>query len=197
MIDFSRIRFDGELNEQNGLRFYVSRSPLIVSLQIEPLRIGKRRISITILQEPNHNRPHVHFDGHNASFAIDNGDLLAGHCDNLTHRTIRRWICRHRPDLQQLWDYVQKGGDHQASLKSIREDKDFEDFGFNGQKPKQITRFKGFLIWHDDELNTGNQEDGITEVVCDGNLFVGIPYGVKDEGISFKSINGKVEKRRI
>lgn len=108
MIDFSKIRFDGELNVQNGLSFYVSIRPRIVSFLIETIGVRKRKIRVTILQELNHDRPHVHLDGHKASFAIDNGELLAGHCDNLTQLTIRRWIRRHRSDLLQLWKYVQE-----------------------------------------------------------------------------------------
>lgn len=89
MIDFSKIRFDGELNVQNGLSFYVSIRPRIVSFLIETIGVRKRKIRVTILQELNHDRPHVHLDGHKASFAIDNGELLAGHCDNLTQLTIK------------------------------------------------------------------------------------------------------------
>lgn len=37
MIDVRRIHFDGELNVQDGLRFYVTRHPLALSLLIKKL----------------------------------------------------------------------------------------------------------------------------------------------------------------
>lgn len=197
MIDFGKIRFDGDLNVQNGLRFYVSSRPRIVSFLIETIGVRKRKLSVTILQEPNHNRPHVHLDGHNASFAIDNGELLAGRCDSLTQSIIRRWIRRHRSDLLQLWKYVQKGEDYYPTLKAIREDKDFEDFGFTGEEPKYKRVINGVLIWHNDELTIVEQEDGTTKVVCDGNLYVGVPYGVEDERITFESREGKVMVKKL
>lgn len=196
MIDFSRIRFD-ELNVQNGLRFFVSRNPRSVCLRIETIGVGRRRISVTIFQEPNHYRPHVHFDGHSASFAIDNGELLAGHCDAMSQRSIGRWICKHRPDLIQLWDYVQQGGDYQTTLESIRRDKDFEDFGFKGQVPKHKKEVQGVLIWYNGALTIDKDKDGTIKVVCNGDLFVGVPYGVEDGGITFESRNGKLQKKRI
>lgn len=197
MIDFGKIRFDGDLNVQNGLRFYVSSRLRIISFLIETIGVRKRKTRVTILQEPNHDRPHVHLDGHKASFAIDNGEKLAGHCDGLTQLIIRRWIRRHRSDLFQLWNFVQKGEDYNPTLKSIREDKDFEDFGFTGKVPKYKRVINGVLIWHNDELTIVEQEDGTTKVVCDGNLYVGVPYGVEDERITFESREGKVMVKKL
>jgi len=197
MIDFSKIRFDGELNVQNGLSFYVSSRPRIVSLLIETIGDRKRRYCVIIHQESNHGRPHVHLDGHEASFAIDNGELLAGHCDRLTEATIGGWIRRHRSDLLQLWKYVQEGGDYHSILKAIRKDKDFEDFGFKAKVPKYKREINGVLIWCNEELTIDEQEDGITKVVCEGNLYVGVPYGVEDGGITFESREGKVMVKRL
>jgi len=197
MIDFGKIRFDGELNVQNGLRFYVSSRPRIVSFLIETIGVRKRKIRVNILQEPNHERPHVHLDSHKASFAIDNGELLAGHCDGLTQSIIRSWIRRHRSDLLQLWKYVQEGGEYHSTLTAIREDKDFEDFGFTGKVPKYKKVINGVLIWHNDKLTIETLEDKITKVVCDGNLYVGVPYGIEDEGITFESHDGKVIVKKL
>lgn len=191
MIDVRRIHFDGELNIQGSLRFYATRHPLALSLLIKKLGDKKKDIMITIYQEHNHGRPHVHIDGHNASFAIDNGERLAGRCDSRTQNIVKRWIRYHRKDLEQLWRYVQKGADYVPTIAKIREDKGFEDFGFKGKEPKNKKEIEGIVVWYDGELS--EEKDGEKrKFICDGDIYVGYKNGIEENGVTFESRNGKV-----
>ena len=62
-----------------------------------------------MFKEQNHGRPHVHVDDHDASFAIDDGSLLCGECDNQTTKAVQGWIEKNRETLNELWDALQKG----------------------------------------------------------------------------------------
>lgn len=59
-------------------------------------------------------RPHIHVDDHDASFAIDDGSLLCGECDNQTTKTVQEWIEKNRDTLNELWEALQKGENPQV-----------------------------------------------------------------------------------
>lgn len=191
MIDVRKIHFDGELNVQDGLRFYATRHPLALSLLIKKLGDKKKDITITIFQEPNHKRPHVHVDGHKASFAIDNGERLAGRCDGRTQHIVKRWIYSHQKDLEQLWRYVQEGADYEPTIAKIREEKVFEDFGFKGKEPKNKKEIGGIVVWYEGELSK-EEDGGNRKFICDGDIYVGYENGIDENRVTFKSRNGKV-----
>ena len=43
------------------------------------------------------------------SFAIDDGSLLCGECDNQTTKPVQEWIEKNRDTLNELWEALQKG----------------------------------------------------------------------------------------
>ena len=63
----------------------------------------------------NHGRPHVHVDYgkqyHVASYAIDNGERLAGTLDSKYDRAVIMWIERYRAKLMEAWNLTQAGKD--------------------------------------------------------------------------------------
>lgn len=60
----------------------------------------------------NHQRAHLHLDYHRrkhmASYAVDNGELLAG--DGSYSSVVQPWIARHRLDLVRVWNSIRGGG---------------------------------------------------------------------------------------
>jgi hypothetical protein len=72
----------------------------------------------------NHKRPHVHVDYstdfHAASYAIDNGDRLAGELKRQYEKAVQRWIGRNRPPLFVLWHSLQDGKLHKEILVKLR-----------------------------------------------------------------------------
>lgn len=61
----------------------------------------------------NHKRPHIHIDYgrhyHVASYAIDDGERLAGDLDRKYHRCVRTWISTHQALLLEAWRSTQAG----------------------------------------------------------------------------------------
>lgn len=197
MIDIRKIRFDGQLNHQNGLYFYFSGHHHIISFLVKSIDYRKKYIRITMQPDLNHERPHVHIDEHGASFAIDTGELLAGECDNRTRRLMERWILKHRHDLVQLWDIAKAGGEYRALVERIRHDKGFEEYGFNGKEPSHKTIVDGAIIWHDSELTREKVSETTIHYSCDGDLYVCLPKG-KEERMVFESRNGgRVVKKKL
>ena len=81
------------------------------------------RIKVQMFQEPNHGRPHIHIDygkfRHVASFALDDGDLLAGSLDNASTKVLRAFIEESRTQLETIWHELQEGGDAQAAVAEL------------------------------------------------------------------------------
>jgi hypothetical protein len=72
----------------------------------------------------NHKRPHVHIDYkeeyHSASYAIDNGERLAGNLGTQYDHSVRRWIAGSRPKLTELWLTIQAGRKPDNILLELR-----------------------------------------------------------------------------
>ena len=102
--------YDGKLHYLRGLNFYYSKKEYRISLYVREI-VGKKRKTtrVDMFQEPNHGRPHIHVDDHDASFAIDDGSLLCGKCDNQTTKAVQGWIEKDRDTLNELWEALQKG----------------------------------------------------------------------------------------
>lgn len=70
----------------------------------------------------NHARAHLHVDYHRtkhlASYAIDNGDLLAG--DGMYSSVVRPWIAAHRDDLMRVWSEIRGMGADMAVVAELR-----------------------------------------------------------------------------
>ena len=62
-----------------------------------------------MFHEPSHNRPHVHIGNHYASFAINDGSLLAGQCDTKAEKVMKEWIAKNRDTLLKMWEVLQNG----------------------------------------------------------------------------------------
>lgn len=125
MIDVERLRFDGKLNYQEGLSFYFSREGHVISFLVKTVWNKKKSIRVTMQQDVNHHRAHVHINDHDATIAIDNGEKLAGKCDGRTLAAVQEWIGEHREALQELWDITKAGTeDYRPYVERIREDSD-------------------------------------------------------------------------
>lgn len=197
MIDVRKLRYNGKLNYQHGLSFYFKEHGRVISFYVDDIRTKKGKIKVTIYQEPNHGRPHIHIEEHDASIAIDTGELLAGSCDNVTRGIVKAWILRHKKDLQQLWEIVQRGGEYRPIVERIQKDKDYKDFGFKGEDPKQKTVIDGVIIWHDGDLIYEANEDGVIRVLCEGDMFVGLLPDYVDGSMVFDTIGGELQVRRL
>ena len=71
----------------------------------------------------NHFRAHLHLDyngeNHIASYAIDNGELLAG--KNTYNREVQPWIDEHRPALMLVWNDLRGKGADDTILAELRD----------------------------------------------------------------------------
>ena len=92
MIDIKKLRYKGKLKYQNGLLFYFKAQGRVISFYVDDFYHKRKKIKVTMQPDPNHKRAHVHIDKHDASFAIDSGELLAGQCDNKTCSVVGEWI---------------------------------------------------------------------------------------------------------
>lgn len=196
MIELSNLKYDGrQRNHQNGLTFYFTKQCHVVSFLIDTVSDKKRKIKVTMHPDINHGRPHIHINEHDASFAVDTGELLAGNCDNSTRRLIENWIFRHRDDLNQLWDIVKRGGNYEPAVEEIRRDKGYEECGFKGMVPRFKTIIDRIVIWHNDELLKECQNNGSVLVIGTGDMFVCIPKGYTN--YTCDSLDGSVQVKEI
>jgi len=77
MIDIRFLKYDGlQRNYQNGLTFYFTRQGYVLNFLIDVVGDRKRIIKVTMHPDSNHIRAHVHLDGHSASFAVDNVEMV-------------------------------------------------------------------------------------------------------------------------
>lgn len=182
MIDIGRISFnDGEWNYQNGLVFSFEEHGRIISFLIDVIGDRKRRVKVTMHPDINHERPHVHIDRHDASFAIDSGELLAGECDRRTCIIVGMWIERHREDLNDLWDIAKRGDDYRPLVERLKYD--FK------------TVIDSVVIWYNGKLSTERNEDGSIAVVGFGDMLVDLPSGFQKSRMTFESRGGEVKYR--
>jgi hypothetical protein len=70
-------------------------------------------IKVRIDGDKTHQRPHVHVDygenHHAASFAIDNGERLAGKLNQKYDKPAREWIGRNKRNLLKAWHAITSG----------------------------------------------------------------------------------------
>lgn len=191
-----KLRLDGKLNYHKGLSFSFSRHNHVISFLIDTIGDRKKMIRVTMQPDINHERPHVHIGNHGASIAIDTGELLAGDCDNRTLATVQDWIYRHRRDLQELWNLVKGGGQYEQAVERIRRDLSFRDYGFRGEEPREMTVIRGVKIWHNGEIIIENESNRII-VVCEGDIFVGLPSNFSEGSMTFEAVNGEVNVKRV
>lgn len=194
MIDFQNLKYDGrQRNHQNGLTFYFTRQGQVLNFLIVVIGDRKRKIKVTMHPDINHGRAHVHINEHGASFAVDNGELLAGTADPKTRRMVGNWIARHREDLLQLWDVIKRGEKHQPFVEKIKREKSIEEFRFEGAEPRYKTKIDGVVIWHNVELLVERMDDGRLLVVGVGDLYVAFPDDYPEDYITIESLSGDVQ----
>lgn len=197
MIDLNYLKYDGrQRNHQNGLTFYFSRNAQVLNFLIDVIGDRKRKIRVTMYPDISHGRAHVHINEHGASFAVDNGELLAGNADPKTCKMMGNWIDRHRGDLLQLWDLIKRGEVYEPVVEKIKREKTFQEFGFGGAEPRRKTTIDGVVIWHDDELLVEHMDDGRLLVVGTEDMYVVLPEGYPVDFISIESLSGSIIFRR-
>lgn len=198
MIDIRSLKYDGhQRNYQNGLTFYFTRQGHVLNFLIDVVGDRKIKIKVTMHPDGNHARAHVHIDGHSASFAVDNGELIAGYCDLKIRKLIKNWIIRHQEDIFQLWDIIKRGEKYQPIVEKIRLERSFEEWGFNGKEPRFKNVIDDATIWHNDKLLTEKKEDGNIIVIGTGDIFVGIPASYPEEHITIVSLDGEVQVKNL
>ena len=190
-----KLRLNGKLNYYHGLSFSFSRHNRVISFLIATIGDRKKKIRVEMEPDVNHERPHVHIGQHGPSIAIDTGELLAGNCDNRTFATVQDWINRHRQDLMELWKLVKGGGQYEQVRERIRRDLSYNDFGFRGREPEIKTEINGVRIWHNGEIIV-DHEGNKTIVVCEGDMFVGLPSDFTEGSMIFESVNGDITVKR-
>lgn len=125
MIDIERLRFDGKLNYQERLSFYFSKKGHVISFLVKTVWNKKKSIRVTMQPDINHHRAHVHINDHDATVAVDNGELLAGNCDARTLAAVQKWVLEHKDTLKELWDIAKVGEvDYRQYVERIRENDD-------------------------------------------------------------------------
>ena len=197
MINTNNLIYDGRVwNYQNGLTFSINNRGTCFSFLVAVVGDKKRTVRVTMHPDVNHARPHVHINEHGASFAIDNGELLAGACDNKTRKLIEDWIARHREDLEQLWDIVKRGERYESAVKRIKQNRSFEDYGFGVKEPKHKTVISGVTIWHDDDILV---EDILSKtiIIGTGNIYVALPESFDADFMDISSLDGDVHKKKV
>jgi Domain of unknown function (DUF4160) len=72
----------------------------------------------------NHKRPHVHVDYgkeyHTASYAIDNGERIAGELEGKYDGEVSIWIAKCRPQLLRAWKLTQAGQNADVVICELR-----------------------------------------------------------------------------
>ena len=109
--------------------------------------------------------------------------------------TVQSWIARHRGALLELWEIVKGGGRYEQAVERIRRDLNYRDFGFRGEEPEMMTEIHGVKIWHTGELVV-DREGNIIIVVCDGDMFVGLPSDFTEGSMKFESVDGEIIVKR-
>ena len=84
-----------------------------------------RDIKLRIDGAANHGRAHLHLDYggeyHATSYAIDNGERLAGTLDRKYDKKVREWITRNRSNLMKAWKAVHSGrGPNATTITALK-----------------------------------------------------------------------------
>ena len=95
---------------------------------------GERGLELTVLEKQNirlkidgngnHARPHLHVDYgrlyHSASYALDNGERLAGNLQRKYDKAVTRWIDEHRDKLLHVWRGVRDGTNVDQAVSELK-----------------------------------------------------------------------------
>jgi hypothetical protein len=83
-----------------------------------------KAIRIRMDGSKNHKRPHVHVDYgkeyHTASYAIDNGERIAGELERKYDGEVCIWIAKCRPQLLRAWKLTQAGQNADVVICELR-----------------------------------------------------------------------------
>jgi hypothetical protein len=83
-----------------------------------------RKLNMKFRMEPDqHHRAHVHIqygkENHKASYAVDNGELLAGSLPTYQEKVVVKWISDHSETLDRLWVTLKRGEDHSPLIREL------------------------------------------------------------------------------
>jgi hypothetical protein len=115
---FASVQFRDELERARGRSKGIRTVPT-------PITVKKLlNIRFKIDGDKNHGRPHIHVDygknHHAASFAIDNGERLAGGLNRKYDRPAREWIERNKTKLLEAWKLVMESGNTDKIAAELR-----------------------------------------------------------------------------
>jgi hypothetical protein len=121
---FASKQFSDELNRMDRRRrqnkTYITRN------RGQPLMIKRLlAMALRIDGDLKHGRPHLHVDYggnyHKASYAIDDGQRLAGGLDSKYDKAVREWIGRNRRKLIKAWSAITSGRDAKKLVAMLRQ----------------------------------------------------------------------------
>ena len=88
------------------------------------LVVALKDVTLRMDANTNHKRPHIHIEygknHHAASYAIDNGECLAGDLETRRDRLVRAWIASNRTKLLELWKAAHDGKKFDAIVTELR-----------------------------------------------------------------------------
>ena len=112
---FKKVKFDGEHVYWNEVAdLHVSQVLLRGYIVPEISRFYGLIISLYYGDTEYRHKPHIHvrYGDDNASFSIDDAEMLAGKLPLRQTRLIQAWIELHRDDILEDWDLIQNGKDY-------------------------------------------------------------------------------------
>ena len=85
------------------------------------------KLNMKFRMEPDqHQRPHVHIqygkENHKASYAINNGELLAGNLPPYHEKVVIKWISDKSKILDRLWTTLKQGKNYSSIIKEFQGD---------------------------------------------------------------------------
>lgn len=105
----------------NGLEIQIRRPS---DCSIELIVKEHAPIRVKIDANLNHGRSHLHIDvgrlRHHASYAIDNGERLAGRWTQYEH-AVQLWIATHRTLLSQIYEDIRAAGANEQQINTLRD----------------------------------------------------------------------------
>lgn len=152
--------------------------------------------NLRIRMEPDNHPPHLHISvgnrAHCASFSLD-GECLSGNLDKRQMVYVQKWICIHHEKLIKLWNIVKNGEDYSKARREII----WDDFKFDGKRPKYYREIDGVDIWYNGELTqiSTDSTDSVKVFSCIGNIHVVYPNRAKKNLFKFFSEEGTIQER--
>ena len=114
-INFQQVKFDGDHIYWNKVADIHLNTILQEGIKVPEIsRFYGLIISLYFKDTDFHHRPHIHvrYGDNKASFAIDDGELLAGSLPLKQTKLIQTWIILRQNELLEDWELIQEGKDY-------------------------------------------------------------------------------------